>query len=120
MANRDPNDDGRPWGWIVDGVWREIPKIPLVLANLGPPPFDVTLAESGEVRHIIHNPDEVEVIVIAPSDDDQPQEAVILPPAIEEPALPFRLVRAEGDTDEGHEITCMDIAAALHVPWPLP
>jgi hypothetical protein len=49
-------DDGKPWGWIgADGAWRALPKPPLIMAELGPPPFDVRLP-SGEVRHVIHQP----------------------------------------------------------------
>jgi hypothetical protein len=52
----DEHDDGLPWGWITpDGVWRELPKIPLLLGNFGPPPFTVTLP-SGQPRHVIHAP----------------------------------------------------------------
>lgn len=32
-----------------------LPKQPLLLAELGPPPFDVTLP-SGEIRHVVHEP----------------------------------------------------------------
>jgi hypothetical protein len=51
---RDDNDDGLAWGWIDEtGTWRELPKRPMLLANLGPPPFNVTLP-SGETRQVIH------------------------------------------------------------------
>ena len=57
--NKSPYDDGRRWGFMVEpDIWLELPKVPMLLANLGPPPFDVTLP-SGELRHIIHNPNEV-------------------------------------------------------------
>lgn len=57
--NKSPYDDGRNWGFMVEPtIWIQIPKVPMLLANLGPPPFDVTLP-SGEIRHIIHNPNEV-------------------------------------------------------------
>lgn len=50
------HDDGRPWGFITaDGAWRELPKTPLLLAGLGPPPFRVTLP-SGNVREVVHQP----------------------------------------------------------------
>lgn len=51
------NDDGLPWGYIDPevGDWRVLPKVPMLLAGLGPPPFDVTLPD-GRVRHIIHQP----------------------------------------------------------------
>lgn len=49
------HDDGFDWGWMECGAWRKLPKQPMLLADLGPPPFDVTLP-SGEVRMIIHAP----------------------------------------------------------------
>jgi len=52
----NPHDNGQLWGYIDrEGVYRPLPKIPMLLANMGPPPFDVTLP-SGEVRHIIDQP----------------------------------------------------------------
>jgi hypothetical protein len=48
-------DDGSIWGFIEEGAFVSLPKRPMVLANMGPPPFDVTLP-SGEVRHIILEP----------------------------------------------------------------
>jgi hypothetical protein len=52
-------DDGREWGYInPTGAWERVPKTPMLLANLGPPPFDVTLPHTGEVRRIVHNPAE--------------------------------------------------------------
>lgn len=57
MSSKYPQDDNRPWGYIrEDGSWIELPKTPLLLAGLGPPPFDVT-TPSGEVRHVAHNPE---------------------------------------------------------------
>lgn len=59
MAEDDDasRDDGLPWGYIdaAVGDWIVLPKIPLLRAGLGPPPFNVTLP-SGEVRHVIHQP----------------------------------------------------------------
>ena len=52
------NDDGRRWGFVENGKWVELPKVPMLLANFGPPPFDVTLPHTGEVRRIIHDPSE--------------------------------------------------------------
>lgn len=52
----EKTDDGRPWGHLEGGVWRLLPKLPMTLAGMGPPPFWVTLP-SGEVRHVIHDPD---------------------------------------------------------------
>ncbi len=46
----------RRWGWIVNGEFRPLPIEPLLDAGLGPPPFDVTLP-SGEVRHVVEDPD---------------------------------------------------------------
>lgn len=52
------HDDGRPWGFMAEPtMWLALPKTPMLLANLGPPPFSVVLPD-GEVRHIIHNPEE--------------------------------------------------------------
>lgn len=48
-------DDGRPWGFLEDGAWILLPKQPLLLAGLGPPPFSVTLPD-GRVRHVVHRP----------------------------------------------------------------
>jgi hypothetical protein len=125
-SNPDHNDDGRAWGWIIDGVWCTIPKGPLVRAALGPPPFDIALPGSGEVRHIVHNPNGddapaeiepaagfhggIQVVDEMPTADLFPEDA--LPP--------FHVMRHPGDTDEGWEITSMYVAKALGVPWPLP
>jgi hypothetical protein len=52
----EEHDDGLPWGHITDdGVWHELPKTPLVLANLGPPPFKIELPW-GETREVVHRP----------------------------------------------------------------
>jgi hypothetical protein len=49
-------DDGRVWGFLLDnGIFIRLPKTPLLLAGLGPPPFDVILP-SGETRHVVHQP----------------------------------------------------------------
>ena len=49
-------DDGRVWGFLLDnGIFIRLPKTPLLLAGLGPPPFDVTLP-SGDIRHVVHQP----------------------------------------------------------------
>lgn len=52
----DTADDERPWGWISDGTWRQLPKGPMLDAGLGPPPFSVTLP-SNEVRQVIYEPE---------------------------------------------------------------
>lgn len=85
QSEEHEQDDGRDWGYMGSGgvcsrlypgscgpcfcrplcshdlgydpTWFSLPKLPLLRAGLGPPPFDVTLP-SGEVRHIIHNPAE--------------------------------------------------------------
>ena len=50
------HDDGLPWGHITDdGVWHPLPKTPLLLADLGPPPFQVMLP-SGQIRTVVHQP----------------------------------------------------------------
>jgi hypothetical protein len=49
-------DDGRVWGFMSGDRFVQLPKTPLLLAGLGPPPFDVTLPS--EVRHVIHQPPE--------------------------------------------------------------
>lgn len=50
-------DDGKPWGHITDdGVWHPLPKTPMLLAEMGPPPFDVVLP-FGATRHVVHKPD---------------------------------------------------------------
>lgn len=52
MSDREKLE-GPDWGYIqADGNFRKLPKTPMVLAALGPPPFPVTLP-SGEIRHII-------------------------------------------------------------------
>jgi hypothetical protein len=45
----------RAWGFMEGGKFTPLPKRPMLLACLGPPPFDVELP-SGEVRHIIEEP----------------------------------------------------------------
>jgi hypothetical protein len=119
-SNPDHNDDGRAWGWIIDGVWCAIPKGPLVRAALGPPPFDVTLPGSGEVRHIVHNPNGDDApAVAAPIDEDQPAPEEPIADLFPEDSLPpFHVMRHPGDTDAGWEITSMYVAEALGVPWP--
>lgn len=54
----DDTDDGRRWGYMLDGAFRPIPKPPLLLGHFGPPPFSVTLP-SGAIRHVVHDPAEV-------------------------------------------------------------
>ena len=60
MSERDSDrDTPLPWGYIgPEGVFIPLPKVPMLLAGLGPPPFDVELP-SGEVRHIIEQPDQI-------------------------------------------------------------
>jgi hypothetical protein len=57
MSNDYPQDDGRPWGFMSKalGAWIELPKVPLLEAGLGPPPFTVRMPD-GHVRHVVHAP----------------------------------------------------------------
>lgn len=48
-------DDGVPWGFIERGEWVELPKLTMLRAGLGPPPFAVRLP-MGELRQIVHPP----------------------------------------------------------------
>lgn len=58
MTHAYPQDDGKPWGFITEsGKWIKLPKTPMLLAGLGPPPFPVTLP-SGAVRLVVHKPAE--------------------------------------------------------------
>jgi hypothetical protein len=53
---KEPGEDGQPWGFIDEaGVWHRLPKTPMLLSALGPPPFDVVLP-SGDIRHVVHEP----------------------------------------------------------------
>ena len=58
MAERKfMTDDGKPWGFVTEaGQWVELPKTPMLLAELGPPPFSLKLP-SGDMRHVVHAPD---------------------------------------------------------------
>lgn len=53
--NDSEHNDGRIWGFMSGDKFIRLPKQPLLLAELGPPPFDVTLP-SGEIRHVVHEP----------------------------------------------------------------
>lgn len=56
LAKKSEHDDGLPWGHITDdGAWHPLPKTPLLLADMGPPPFKVKLP-SGEMREVVHKP----------------------------------------------------------------
>jgi hypothetical protein len=50
-------DDGLVWGFMSGEVFIPLPKTPLLLAGLGPPPFQVVLP-SEQVRHVIARPEE--------------------------------------------------------------
>ena len=53
---KEPGEDGQPWGFMrEDGIWQRLPKTPMLLAALGPPPFEVKLP-SGEMRRVVHEP----------------------------------------------------------------
>ena len=55
-SKEHPTDDGLEWGYIdSEGIWRKLPKVPMLLALMGPPEFDVTLPD-GRVRRIVHKP----------------------------------------------------------------
>lgn len=43
------------WGFMLGDTFRKLPVEPLLLAGLGPPPFDVELP-TGEIRHVISDP----------------------------------------------------------------
>jgi hypothetical protein len=49
-------DTPKRWGYMAGGVFRALPKIPMLSVGLGPPPFDVELP-TGEIRHIIEEPE---------------------------------------------------------------
>jgi hypothetical protein len=49
-------DDGLEWGFLMRGTFIPLPKIPMLLAGLGPPPFDVVLPNK-QIRHVIHRPE---------------------------------------------------------------
>ena len=59
MADHDRDadrDTPLSWGYICpEGVFRPLPKGPMLAAGFGPPPFKVTLP-IGEVRTIIEQP----------------------------------------------------------------
>jgi hypothetical protein len=56
-STKDDTDDGKPWGFVNEaGRWIQVPKRPLILAGLGPPPFWVKMAWD-EMRHIVHEPE---------------------------------------------------------------
>ena len=67
MRELHPQDDGRRWGYIwpvgygtkdiAAGTWVELPKLPLLRAGLGPPPFEVMLP-GGSKRLVVHDPAE--------------------------------------------------------------
>lgn len=65
----DKTDDGLVWGWMEDGAFRVLPKGPMLMANLGPPPFAVTLP-SGEVRNVTHQPAELTDDIAASEPND--------------------------------------------------
>lgn len=52
----DAGDDGKVWGFLEHGIFVVLPKRPMLLAGLGPPPFTVELPD-GRLRHVVHAPD---------------------------------------------------------------
>lgn len=57
MSEDPGNDDGLVWGFMSGEAFVPLPKQPLLLAGLGPVPFDVELP-SGQTRHVIAKPEE--------------------------------------------------------------
>lgn len=51
----DEHDDGKLWGWMLGETFIPLPKEPMLLAGLGPPPFSVKLP-NGDIRHVVHRP----------------------------------------------------------------
>jgi hypothetical protein len=49
-------DDGKDWGFMIETTWIKLPKTPMLLANLGPPPFEVAMPGRGTTRMIVHAP----------------------------------------------------------------
>jgi hypothetical protein len=59
-------DDGKVWGRVMpDGSFHVLPKAPMLLAGLGPPPFDVVLPD-GQIRHVIEKPGQPEPVRAEP------------------------------------------------------
>lgn len=53
MTNEErERDDGHSWGFLEGDQFIPLPKLPLLRAGLGPPPFNVELP-SGHVRHVV-------------------------------------------------------------------
>lgn len=63
-------DDGRPWGFMEDGIWVLLPKIPTLLAGLGPPPFSIRLPD-GRLRGVVHDTAEAPQPVASGRDTDK-------------------------------------------------
>lgn len=55
MPEKNECDDGLPWGRMIGDFWLELPKIPMLNAGFGPPPFDLMMPD-GKVRRIMHEP----------------------------------------------------------------
>jgi hypothetical protein len=53
-------DDGRLWGFMDGPDFVALPKLPLLRAGFGPPPFTLTLPH-GEVRHVVHLPTDADL-----------------------------------------------------------
>jgi hypothetical protein len=55
------SDDTRRWGVIEDRpegpVFRAIPRMPMKLAGLGPPPFSFVRETDGVELHIVEEPE---------------------------------------------------------------
>jgi len=57
MSDKNPNDDGLVWGFMSGERFIALPKQPMLLAGLGPPPFSVVLP-SEQIRHVIAKPED--------------------------------------------------------------
>ena len=57
MSDREDRarDDGKVWGFLEGEVFVVLPKHPMLMAGLGPPPFEVKLPD-GRMRPVIHRP----------------------------------------------------------------
>lgn len=51
-----PQDNGKPWGMRVVGMFLMLDKRPMLEAGLGPPPFTLTLADGRQVSIVSQEP----------------------------------------------------------------
>lgn len=52
--------DPRRWGFMIGTKFQPVPKKPMLLAGIGPPPIDVKMPDSS-IRHIIYEPQQKEI-----------------------------------------------------------